>query len=224
MSTKEKRKADPLTLKDGFEFSISEMEKSIKEHPLDVRYYLYLGKFYNIASEFDKSYLEKAEKTLERALELSPKRQEVYYDLGLTKLLLKKHEEAIEIYKNAISLNEKIEESYWYLGLALLSAEKYTEGLAEIEKAIKMGHGYGEDPNTILFIAQAYANISDYKQAIFCCNMVLGGYPKNINAMAQKTVYLAKSGKKSEAQKLLEEISKINPPFAEELKKVIESL
>ncbi len=217
-------KTDSKVLRDGFEMAISEMKKSVEEHPLDVRYYLYLGQLYNTASSFDKNYLIKSEEILEKARELSPKRQEVYYELGWANFLQGKKEEAVDIFKEALTLNEKINTSHWNLGLAYLAAEKYEEGLGEIEKAIKMRHGYGEDPLTILFIAQAYAELSNYKQAISLCDLALDYDSRNIKVLAQKTIYLAKFGKKPEALKLLEEISKIDPVIAEEVKKTIKDL
>lgn len=216
----------PSVLKGGLEFAISEIEKSIKEHPLDVRQYLFLGKTYNAAAVFDKSYSEKAEKTLQIALEFSPKRQEIYYDLGWAKLSQKKYDESIDIYKKALNLNENVIGSYWNLGLAYLSAGKYKEGLEEINIAHQMGYSYYRpDPNITLFIAKAFSEVGDYTRAISLCDFVLSQIDSgNIDAMALKTIYLVKSGSMAEALKLLGEISKINPDVAKEVEEFINKL
>ncbi len=218
------RKTDSKVLKDGFEMAISEMKKSVEEHPLDVRYYLYLGQLYNTASSFDKNYLIKSEEILKKAQKLSPKRQEVFYELGWANFLQGKSEEAVGIFKEALLLNEKILDSHWNLGLAYISDKKYEEGIKEIEKASQMGRKFDEDPNTILFIAQAYDKVSNYSRATSLCDLALYYEPENIKAMSQKIIYFARWGKKSTVLKLLEEISKIDPVMAEEVKKAIEKL
>ncbi|MBU4204842.1 tetratricopeptide repeat protein, partial [Patescibacteria group bacterium] len=220
---KNKGIADQKTLTEGLEFGISEIEKSIKEHPLDVRNYLYLGKLYNIKGVYDPSYLVKSEKILKTALELSPKREEVLYELGWVKLLKGEYEEAIEIYKEILSSNENIKKSHWYLGLSYLVAEEYDKGIKEIEKAYDYYITY-ESPDMLLFIGQTYAKLEKYDQAISLCNTVLSRQPKNITAMSQKVIYLAKSGNKNEALKIIERVSKIDPETAKELKKIIDSL
>ncbi len=216
----------PSVLKGGLEFAISEIEKSIKEHPLDVRQYLFLGKTYNAAAVFDKSYSEKAEKTLQIALEFSPKRQEIYYDLGWAKLSQKKYDESIDVYKKALNLNENVIGSHWNLGLAYLSAGKYKEGLEEINIAHQMGYSYYRpDPNITLFIAKAFSEVGDYTRAISLCDFVLSQIDSgNIDAMALKAIYLVKSGSMTEALKLLGEISKINPDVAKEVEEFINKL
>lgn len=181
-----------------------------------------------MASVYDKSYLEKSEEVLKKGLELSPKRQEVYYELGWAKLLegeLKgEYEEAIEIYKTALALDEKVKESHWNLGFAYLLNKELEKGLAEIERSVEMGYGYGGDSNIILFIAESYAQVLNYNKAISLCDLVLEREPQNTKAMTRKTIHLAKAGNKNEAFKMIEVISKINQDLAEQLKKTIESL
>jgi len=220
-------KTEPKVLKESFEMAISEMEKSIKEHPLNVRYYLFLGQLYNTASSFNKDYLIEAEEVFKKALELSPRRQEIYHELGWANLIQGKNEEAISFFKEALLLNEKIATSHWNLGLAYISAKKYEEGLAEIEEFLKISRSYGSDPNAILFIAQAHAEVSDFSKAIYLCDVALyyiDDDSSHAKAMSQKAIYLVKSGKKPDALKLVEEVSKIDSVMGEELKEVIESL
>ncbi|PJE69443.1 MAG: hypothetical protein COU98_02010, partial [Candidatus Staskawiczbacteria bacterium CG10_big_fil_rev_8_21_14_0_10_38_10] len=225
ISAKGARNTPLETLREGFEFAISEMQKSVKEHPLDVRYYLFLGKLFSNAYIFDKNYLIEAERVLEKALELSPKRQEIYFDLGLARLLQEKYDESIETYKKAVSLDDKVIESHWNLGIAYLSAKRYKEGLEEINIAHQMGYSYYRpDPNITLFIAQAFSEVGDYSRAISLCDFILNTNPDNIKAMANKAVNLAKLGDKDEALKLVEKISEIDSEAAKELKKTIDSL
>ena len=176
-------KADEKTKKEAFNFVISEMEKNTKEHPFNVKYYLTLGKLY--AADFE---LEKAGNSFEKALTLSPKRQEVYYELGQIKLSQGKFSEAAEIYEKALRLNEKIRDSHWYYGLAAILNENYEEGIKEIEKAHKMGRRFGTNLDSLLIIAQGYAEIENFEKAITFCDLALKRDPKNTRALSLKAL------------------------------------
>jgi len=208
-------------LREITEFAISEMKKSVKKHPLDVRYYLYLGELYNFASQFDRIYAEKAEELLTRGLKLSPKRQQIYYEIGRAQILQRKYIKAIETYKKVLEIDKKTKESYWNLGLAYLINKEYKKGLNNINQARKMGRSYQKNESVTLFIADAYAELKNYKQAIALCNLVLRWNPKNINALVRKVIYYSRSGDKKNVQKSLEELKKINPSVAQEVKKII---
>ncbi len=214
---------DPEILKLGFQFAVSEMKKSIEEHPLDVRHYLNIGKVCNNASNFDMRFLETAEKFLEQGKPFSPSRSEIYRQLGWAKLLQEKNKEAIEAFKKAVELNKNISESHWFLGLALLNNENYKEGIKEVETAQKMGHSLGKDPNIILFIAQAYSRLSNLKKAISLCDEVLKIEPENNKALSQKVLFLIRADKKSEAVSVIEKLSEINPETAEKLRTILEN-
>jgi len=215
---------DNETLKEAYSTAIDEMEKSTKEHPLDARYYIQLGRLANDASIFDKNYLEKANEALSQSLELSPRRQEAYFRLGRTKLLQEKNKEAIEIFRKAVELNKKIDDAHWMLGLALLVDEQLEEGLAEIEKARGLGHGWGDDLELILFIAQSYGDIENYNQAVALCNIILKKDPNHAKTLGYKIIYLNELGKKEEAGKLLERLSEINSDIAGQVRQMINPL
>ena len=157
----ETEKADEKSKKEGLEFAISEMKKNTKEHPLDVKYYLALGKLYQADFNF-----EKAENAFEKAVELSPKRQEVYYELGQNKVSQGEFSEAAKLYQIALKLNEKIRDSHWYYGIAAILAEDYKEGIKEIEKAHEMGRGFGKNPQILSIIANGYAQLGEIDKAL----------------------------------------------------------
>ena len=206
---------------EGLEFAISQAEKNTKEHPIDARYWLFLGQLYNQGANYDIRYLDKADEALNRALEISPKRQQIYYELIRTKIAKKENEEAIDLAKQALELDEEIKDSHWNLGLAYIAAKKYKEGLAETEKAWEMGYRYGEDILIVLYLANAYSQVGNYEMAISYCDTALKWEPENIQAMGSKAIYLAKSGKPDEAEKIVEDMAEINKVAAEQLKREI---
>ncbi len=220
---KAKGKVDIETIKEGFQFTVSEMKKSIEEHPLDVRHYLNLGLICNKASNIDSAFLKIGEEYLEKGKQLSPLRPEIYNQLGWSKLLQDKEKEALDVFEEAVNLNRSLSTPRWFLGLALLANENYQKGIKEIETAIKLGGDWGKDPNIILFIAQGYGAIENYEKAALLCNIALEIDPKSIKALGQKAIYLIQDGKRKEAEKTIERLSEIEPETAERLKEILES-
>ncbi|MCF7906890.1 O-antigen ligase family protein [Patescibacteria group bacterium] len=96
--------ADLQVLAQATELTILEFEESIQAHPQDVRYFLFLGQLYNLASVYRPEYLEKAQKILEKAQELSPRRQQIYFALGRTHLSLGNYQKAQELFQEAYLL------------------------------------------------------------------------------------------------------------------------
>lgn len=108
-------KVGPEIFKQGINFAISEMEKGVKEHPLDVRYWLYLGEIYTLAGLYNQDFLVKAEESLNHALQLSPQRQQIYFDLARIKFIQKKFDEAKELAQRAFDFDPRAKEAKEFL-------------------------------------------------------------------------------------------------------------
>ncbi len=117
-------KVDLGLVAQGTEFAIAEYKKSVQEHPLDARHWLYLGQLYNLGVRYNKGYVQEAERALNRALELSPQRQQIYFELARTHLYLEEYKQAIEFLKQAVMLDPEVEESRQNLEKVLEAIEK----------------------------------------------------------------------------------------------------
>lgn len=102
---------DLQILGQGTEMAIAEYKKSVVEHPFDARYWLYLGQLYGLGVKYDRSYIEEAKKALTKALEISPRRQQAYFELARIYYYNKEYKKAIEILKQAVILEPQVEES-----------------------------------------------------------------------------------------------------------------
>ncbi len=121
----------------GTEFAIAEYEKNVREHPLDARRWLYLGQLYGLGVKYDRSYIEEAKKALNRALELSPSRQQVYFELARIYYYEKEYSEALFLLEQAVVLAPEVNESVQKLKKMVGVAEKESPGLEELDKAKK---------------------------------------------------------------------------------------
>ena len=102
---------DLNVLAQGTEMAIAEYKKSVREHPLDARHWLYLGQLYNLGARYNKEYIQEAGKVLHKALELSPQRQQIYFELARVHVYLKEYDQAIELLKQAVILDPQVKES-----------------------------------------------------------------------------------------------------------------
>ncbi len=99
--------------KKEIDFVIEELEKSLKESPLDFRSHLKLGQLYNIyAVLINQAKIFEAERVLVRAIELSPTNQQGYWALAQTRLYQGRFEEAFSLAEKALELEPKVGRSH----------------------------------------------------------------------------------------------------------------
>ena len=84
------------------DFSITEMEKQNKLFPNDIREMLFLGLLYNKTGRFDDAI-----DLMERAIEISPKKQQLYFELGTSYLNKREYEKGLEELKKAFELDQE---------------------------------------------------------------------------------------------------------------------
>jgi tetratricopeptide (TPR) repeat protein len=200
--------------KEIFAFAVSEAKKSIEEHPKDVKYYIFLNKLYR-----EGNLLKEAEEILKKALELSPTRQEIYYDLGQIKIFQKDFEAGANYYRKAVELAPEIADSHFYYGLSLIIDQKNEEGIKEIEKAYEMGKGIeSENADALSVISAGYFGIKNYEKSLYFSELALKKDPHLLSALYLKTVSLFGLGEKEKAEETLKQIEAINKELAQKIR------
>lgn len=189
--------------KQNMKFAISEMENAVSENKEDVQFYSILGALYNkYYNNFrDAEYIEKAEKTLRKAVELSPERETVYYEYGQTMVFKKDYKKAIELFKKGVDLNPPVPVSHWYLGMAYLNAREYQSADAEISEAIRLGYGY-KTIKDILNIVPIYIELKDYRRLEKLYSDVLDLDPDNPKIYVSLALVYKELGDKASAKSM----------------------
>jgi len=100
--------AELQTLGQATELTLQEFRESVRNSPQSVRYYLFLGQLYNLASVYNEEYSEEARKILEKAQKLSPQRQQIYFALGRAHLSLGNYQKALEVFQKAYLLEPQV--------------------------------------------------------------------------------------------------------------------
>ncbi|MBI3012959.1 MAG: hypothetical protein HYY63_04965 [Elusimicrobia bacterium] len=88
-----------LTLQDkkeGLLLALSESNKNIQDHPLELKSYLASSLLCRTVHKLDTSYLDQAENLMQKALTLAPKRPEVYWELSDIYHLKNNEQKAVE--------------------------------------------------------------------------------------------------------------------------------
>ena len=129
---------------------IDELKKNISLHPKDIRIHLQTAQIYQELARvtLKVDYLLQAEKLLEDALVLSPKRQQIVYFLSIIKFRLGKSVEAIALIDKSIEEEPMVQEGWWRKAVFLHEQGHLREAQELFIKAEEMGvnfHGNGKE-------------------------------------------------------------------------------
>lgn len=185
-----------------FKFTQEALAEKIKKTPDDARYYVFAGGFFNRINQQDLAI-----QYLNRARELSPKKQTIIFELGAAYLAKGDAVKAMELFKQAYDLEQDSPESQIIYALGgIYSGNK--------EVVDQMFAKLGED--RVLSedrIVNAYANVSNYDAVISILEARIKKDPtNNQNRLSLASVY-AETGNKQKAIDLINEVIKLDPNF-----------
>ncbi len=214
-------------LNQGFQLAEEEFKKSIAQNPLDSRLYLFLGRHYNYFYQFteDKEKLVLAEKALEKALELGPANQQVYFIFAQTRFLQGNKEKALELLQKAKDLEPRFAEAGWYLVKGYKMTGKYELALSELKKLENLGFDWQKNTETLK------EGIEILKETGEDINVLIPLYEKGIEIDSQD-IYLwedlinayINADKREKAKEAAENFLKIKPEFAPQVEQLLKEL
>lgn len=126
-----------------------ELQKNFSLHPMDIRINMQQSQMASVMAQItnDAEWLVVAESALDKALEYSPKRQQIQYMLSLIKLQLNKKEEAIALLRDSINNKPDIGEGWWRLAMTYEHGGDHDQAVETIKEAREKGivfSGQGE--------------------------------------------------------------------------------
>ncbi len=206
------------------DYAISEIEKNIKDHPLDYVPYLYLGRMYIFLIPLEHQAGKKAEAAILTALALNNRHPRIWYQLGQSKLSQKKYSEAAEAFKKAYELNPQVPESNWFLGMAYFQAGNLKEAIKYAEQAIEIGYEYKKSFNDILRLIDLYREAGEYDKMIRPYKTAIELQPKNAQLYAALASVYRQIGDIESAILYARKAGEIDPKYKNETDEFIESL
>jgi tetratricopeptide (TPR) repeat protein/O-antigen ligase len=192
----------PIEIKQKFvNLARNEMIKQIEESPLDVRYPLFLGGLLNNYSQFGESitYLEKART-------ISPKKQQVLFELGTTYINRKEFDKAVEVLKEAYEGDKTYNDARVIYATSLIYAGRASEAEAIL----------GDSDNLDNRLINAYAATGNYNKLLVLLDKKLKSNPNDPQTLLNLAAIYLQVGDRAKSVELLERIIQINPQFKEQ--------
>lgn len=188
-----------------FEKASSEMKKQIEVSPNDIRYLLFLSSLYNGAGRYDEAII-----ILEKALKLSPKKQQIYFELGSALLNKKEYAKAAEILKTAFELDSSYDDARKIYALGLV----YDGKIDLAEEIIKKRYGVSVIPD--LRLANAYAGRGESKKAAQIFEKIIEQNPSNAQYRVNLAANYLKINEKEKAIEQLQKAIELEPKFKQQ--------
>ncbi len=144
-----------------FNQALDSMKDLVQRDPTNPRYFLSLamGYTYEARAENNLSYLKDAETQLRKAMALTPKRQDIRYQLSYNLAQQSRFPEAIALMKDTVALDPNLDDSYYYLAVVeFVAKSNYVDVYNNLETALSgtTFHHLGDGQTTITTI---YENI-----------------------------------------------------------------
>lgn len=212
-------------------YSIKEVNKNIERFPLDTIPYLYVGRMYILLIDKEPELAgQQAEEAIYRAIELNPRNPRIWYELGQAQLSRKKYQESYESFKKALELNPDVAISYWFFGVTAYHIGNYQEAVDNIEMALELGYDeyqttkYTPGSSDLARLINIYEKVGNYEKIIEFYRLATKGDPQNPQLYASLAATYAKIGDYDNAAKAALKAAEIDPRYASEAERFIESL
>lgn len=106
-------------------------------------------------------YIQETETALERALQLSPKRQEIWVEWAKKDIVQGEYEKAKEKAQSCVELNQEFGDCYWAMALANISTGEFEEAEKQLSLAREKPY-WRESKEYLLLLAEMYAAAKNY--------------------------------------------------------------
>ncbi len=192
-------------VKDDFKLAVlqkamDEGQKRINDYPMDPRSYLFLA----VVLE-QTNLTEQTMMVLNKALELSPKKQQIYFEIADMYLRQSNFPKAIEYLKNAFELDRA------YNGARINLVAAYIMSGAQDEADKLLIERYGSVNVNEPLLAAVYNNKKNYKRLAGIWQAFVNGNPQNVQYRFDLARAHQMAGQAREAIKVLQEAAKVDP-------------
>jgi|GEM_PF-1391645 len=195
---------------------------TIKRNNVSAYDYFLMGRLYSEWGRFDGAYFSKAEDAFKQALELSPRRQQIYYGYGRGKILAGRPADALPLFKKMVELNPDVAESHWYLGLEY-NELGMPEAIDELLGAWALGYSLKSEGEARLMI-EALAIKGRFAEIPRIYELLINLDSKNASLYAELAALYAKLGEKDRARTAAMKAMELDASFIQEGKIFLKSL
>lgn len=173
-----------------------------------------IGRIISERGRYEPAYFDQAFKYLNRAVELSPRRQQTLIGIGRLRALQGDIPGAIAVFKKMIDLDPTIPESHWYAGIEY-SNFGLPEAANEIIAAYKLGFSPGGETEIRMVIA-AMKYKKDLKDLPELYRRLISWRPNDASVYAELAALYAELGQKENARAAAEKAMSLDSSFVKE--------
>jgi O-antigen ligase/Tfp pilus assembly protein PilF len=215
---------DLAEAKDLTEKAINVLEEATEIMPHYTRTWILLGQYNNLLMEnWQENREEQARAALEKALTLSPKRQEAFQELIKTELLSGNYQQAREKSEECIGLNEKFNACYWLAGLSNIYLNDLEKADNHIQTATKMRYPV-KTKESWLQLTKAYIEIKNYDRLVQAYTALIKLEPDNPQHYASLAFVYRELNQTEEAKKTALKIIELFPEHKAQAEEFLETL
>ena len=187
------------------QYTISEFKKQLEISPTDTRYHLFLAVVYNAVGDFNN-----ARASIQKALENSPKKQQIILELVQSYYLEKNYDKAIELMRGIIADTPNYPAARVNFIMIAIVAGKYDLADREIAEFLKTGSPSNEDLERW---GTAYAPRKTYYKIIPIYEELSKRKPKDTQTSINLAAAYAELGDRNSAVEVLRNAILQNPEF-----------
>ncbi len=200
----------PAIKEEAYALARREGEKFLLERPDDARLELFLASFLN---QFGRS--EEALQHFERALELSPNKQQILYQYAFTKVALDDPKGALELFKRAFEVAPENDEARIYYAMGLYYNGQMADGDTLLEE--KFGTVAVDNERLI----QLYTSLKMYSRVIAILEKRILANPTDAQLRVSLASAYFTSGDKVKTIETLRKAAEIEPSLAGQIQSLI---
>ncbi|MCX6779470.1 MAG: O-antigen ligase family protein [Candidatus Magasanikbacteria bacterium] len=204
--------AQTPVFKEAAQFIVTELEKTMSDHPLELQTLVSLSQYYGLFGN-----LNKAEELLIKARELSPKRQQVAYLLVRVKVMKKDYQGAINLLEQTIKDDAKIPDSYWYLTLIYMEVGDAKRSYDNLKLSVQYGKDFTLQES--LLGGNIAKQNNDWLLSKTLFELALSKDQKNVSALLGLSEIYSKLGDKEKAKEMADRAALYDAKASEESKK-----
>jgi len=183
----------------------SELIKQTVDTPTNARYELFLGSYLSTIRSFDEGLSH-----LKKALELSPRKQTILFEIGSNLINQRKFNEALEAFRQAFELEPNFDIARKFYAVAAI----YAGRMDIVEKLLVPIYGGILVPES--YFIKAYADTGQHDKVLELWKLKVEAEPNNFqNYLSLAAAYL-RSGGRLKAIEILRKAIELNPSFKDQ--------
>ena len=182
-------------------YAIEELKKQNEQYPNDIREMIFLATVYNKTQKYDEAI-----DLLNRAIEIAPKKQQLYFELGASYLNKGDYENGMATLKKSFDLDQTFGDARIIYAVSAIFAGK--DALAE--ELMKEYGGTIQDDERFL---KAYAQKNNFDKVVAIFKVFIDKNPTNIQYRLNLAAVYLQAGYRTKSIEQLQKAIEANPSF-----------